>query len=202
MSYWEIFYLLLASHQKATTLLAASTKTFHIISLSCYHHISLLQMVTKMWYRVHLWRDGRERSESGVAKYESLTENVDECPSPKSTHLCLYKCELYSVRKLCVSKYPVNWSPLPATDWADLVSFEQTKSSTSRHRLNIMSCSLPRVNQFATVTTLKKGAFSPFPLGITSCFICPQTGRKVMSCFAESALGNLDIKKGGLAPCL
>ena len=67
-----------------------------------------------------------------------------------STHLCntyTYVFKLSNVvkcvRKLCVSKYPVNWPPQPSAEAeavhransADFVSFKQTKSSVSRHGL-------------------------------------------------------------------
>ena len=48
------------------------------------------------------------------------------------------------MRKLCVSKYPVNWPPQPSAEAeavhransADFVSFKQTKSSLGRHSLS------------------------------------------------------------------
>ena len=160
---------------------------------------------SKWWQRcahpAHLWRDGRGRSDLGGAKYESLTENVDECPSPKSTHLCSWTNVRHSVRKLCVSKYPVNWSPLPATHWADLVSFEQTKSSVSRHGLKslhyvilssqsesskICNCYDSEEGQRVTVFSLS------LPPGFASCFICPQTRRKVM--LNQHCLANMKKK--------
>ena len=68
-----------------------------------------------------------------------------------STHLCnTYTCVfklsnvVKCVRKLCVSKYPVNWPPQPSAEAeavhransADFVSFKQTKSSLGRHSLS------------------------------------------------------------------
>ena len=200
---------------------------------------------------------GWGRIDWGGAKYESLTENVDECPSPKSTHLCphtivgtvwaqnphisaphtlmfkgkvwahisapphtpMFKCpKVRCVRKLCVSKYPVNWPPLPTAQYilteeaeADIVSFEQTKSSVGRHGLkkSLTLChALFPVEWVGHITKSsdicnccklwrstrrqcgeKLSRFSPG--AFANCFICPQTREKVMSCYAGSVLANI-----------
>ena len=62
------------------------------------------------------------------------------------TQVCVFKLSnvVKCVRKLCVSKYPVNWPPQPSAEAeavhransADFVSFKQTKSSLGRHSLS------------------------------------------------------------------
>ena len=126
----------------------------------------------------------------------------------------MFRCsKVRCVRKLCVSKYPVNWPPSTAQYTlteakADVVWFEQTKSSVSRHRLKRLTlCHAifpDRVNEAHSwifkhlqllqlwrntriQSRVKSLKFPPF----ANCFVCPQTGGRVMSCYVESALANI-----------